>query len=285
VTALDRLLNRIARDLAAVPAGRRPRERGETLQPGERARIPIGRRVAAYAVAVVLPTAAAAAMIPIRADHGRAAVVALVLPVLLVAVLGAVGPAIAAALCAALAYDFFLTEPYYHLRIDDPDEIVAAVALAAVGVVVGVLNTRLVHVATRDAARRRQIVHLVDFMGIAAQSRTEEQLAAAACEHIAAVLNLRECRWRPGYHGASGPVLLSDGNIMGFVTSLNPDRATLPNVLEVPANAGATELGRFILMPTPGHVSSHEERRTAAAIAALFTAAVLRLPRGHPENG
>lgn len=284
MSALDRLLNRIVRDLASVPAQRVPRVRGETRQPGERSRIPVRRRIAAYVLAIVLPSAVAAAMIPLRADHGRVAVVVLVVPILIVAILGATGPAVAAALCAALSYDLLLTEPYYHLKIDDPDEIVAAVALAAVGMVVGVLNARLVRIAARDAARRQQILHLVDFMSIATRSHTEEHLAAAACEHIAGVLHLRQCRWAPRYHGDAGPVLLSDGNIMGFVTALNPDRATLPNDLELPAHVGATELGRFILTPTAHHLASHEERRTAASIASLFAAEILRLPPDRPTD-
>jgi K+-sensing histidine kinase KdpD len=277
LNAIDRFLTRLMRNLLMVTPDRPRRERDEVVQPGERSRLPISRRVGSYILAVALPTASAAAMIPIRADHGLAAVVILVMPVLIVAVLGATGPAVIAAVTASLAYDLLLTAPYYHVKMDEFDEIVAAISLGTVGLVVGVLTSRLVRLAARDAARRTEITHLVEFARVASTAATEHELVDAACRHIAGVLALRQCRWSPGYHGDVGPVLLPNGNIMGFVLSLNPDRAMLPSSLELPASVGATELGRFILTSEPDHISSREERLTAASIAALFASALARL--------
>ena len=274
VNVADRVLRRFVKDLTLGAPTLPPRYHPETREPGERSRLPLARRVGAYVLAVVLPSVTAVAMIPVRADHGRAAVIVLVVPVMVVALLGATGPAAAAAVCAALVYDLLLTEPYYSPAVDDPDEIVAAVTLAAVGLVVGVLNARLIRLTTRDAARRNELRQLVEFARTTTRPNTEDDLTREACEHIRAVLNLRRCRWHAGYHGLAGPVLLPDGNVTGFETALNPDRATLPDDLELPARAGATELGRFILTPTPHHVSSFEERLTAVSVAALYAGAL-----------
>ncbi|MET0911088.1 MAG: DUF4118 domain-containing protein, partial [Ilumatobacteraceae bacterium] len=135
----------------------RSRERPETIHPGERSRFSVRRRVTAYVLAVLLPIAVGVAMIPFRVDHGRVAVLVLVIPVVVVALLGATGPAIVAAATAALVYDLVLVEPYYSLAIEDADEVVAAVTLLVVGVVVGVLSARLVRLSVRESTRRDEL--------------------------------------------------------------------------------------------------------------------------------
>jgi hypothetical protein len=215
-------------------------------------------------------------MIPFRAGHGPLAAITLVAPVVLVALLGATGPALIAAITAGLTYDLLLTRPYYQLVIDDPDDIAATITLLAVGVTVGLLNSRLIRLTARDAARRNELHHLLQFAQTTTTSPTDEELTAQACKQMTAILDLRDCRWHPGYHGTNAPILLPDGNIMGYLTALNPDRAKLPDHLELPARIGSTELGRFILTPRTRprrQPTSIEERLTAATIAALYAAA------------
>ena len=242
----------------------------ETIQPGDRSRLPARRRVAAYVLAVVLPLLTAVAMIPFRVDHGRVAVLVLVLPVVVVALLGAVGPAIVAAITAVLAYDLFLAEPYYSLPIDDPDEIVAAVTLFAVALVVGVLNARLVRLRARESARRDELQHLVAFSRVVIGERDPEVLVGAACGSLTSVLDLQHCEWQPGVSESTRPMLLPDGNLMGRIIDFNADRATLPDPLEIPGWVDGAMFGRFVVTPKHGHVVSYEERITAATIAQLF---------------
>jgi hypothetical protein len=270
----ERFWIRFARDLDLGPPNRPPRQRPETVEPGERAQVSRRRLAGAYVLALTLPAVTAAALIPFRADHGRAMAIILVVPVVLVATLGATGPAVVAALSAGLAYDVFLTEPYNRFVIDDPDDITAAIILVLVGLVVGVLNSRLVRTSARDAARRVELDHLLTFAQTTTTHPDETRLVADACAHISAVLDLEDCRWRGGYHGRAGAVLLPDGNVIGDLGGLEPDRARLPRDLELPARAGDTELGRFILTPRRGSVASFEERRTAATIAQLFASAL-----------
>lgn len=224
----------------------------------------------AYLLAVALPVAVAAAMIPLRAEHGRAVVLLLVASVMGVALLGATGPAIVAALSAALAYDLFLVEPYYTLAIDDADEIVAAITLLGVALVVGILNARLVRLHARESTRRDELRHLIAFTRDVAHISDTAVLTDAACDHITSVLNLRRCVWDAGRGSSTKPVLLPDGNVVGALTELNPDRAMLPDHLEIPVARNNVEIGRFVLEPTARHVVSFEERVTAAAIAELF---------------
>ena len=232
------------------------------------------RRVLAYVLALVLPTAVAIAMVPLRVDHGRVAVLALVLAVVVVALLGATGPAIVAAVTAVLAFDLFLAAPYYSFAIEDTDEIVAAATLLAVALVVGVLNARLVRMHARDSARRDELRHLIAFVREVASSTDNAELTDTACEHITAVLNLRRCIWHDEPDRPGRPILMPDGNIMGPVSDLNPDRAMLPATLGVPVSRHGVDLGWFELTPTDRHVASFEERVTAAAIAELYGQAI-----------
>ncbi len=250
------------------------RSRPETLTPGERARVSARRLVLAYALAVALPLASAAALIPLRASHGRALAIVLVLPVVAVAALGATGPALVSALSAGAGYAVLLTPPYYRFAFDNPDDRVASLILVAVGLAVGVLNSLLIGARTGSAARRSELDHLLRFASEVTGSHSSEQLTSSACDHLSAVLHLSGCRWQPGPRTGEGPVLLPTGGIMGYLKDLNPDRAQLPPGLELPAASGGHETGRFVLTPEPGRVVSYEERLTAATIATMYAAAI-----------
>ena len=241
--------------------------------------VPVRRRVVAYVLAVVLPVVTAIALIPIRVDHARVALLVLVLPVVLVALLGTTGPAIVAAACSVLAFDFFLAEPYYTFAIEDADEIVAAATLFVVALVVGVLNAQLVRARIRDSARRDELRNLTAFVRTVADVRDEAPLTEAACTHIASVLHLERCEWQPGGPQPSQPLLLADGNLMGRLVDLNPDRATLPEQIALPVRVDEAVIGYFVLTSTGREIVSFEERRTAATIAELFGRAVTSLVR------
>ena len=171
----------------------------ETTRPADRTRLPRRRRIAAYILAIVLPVLTAAAMIPLRVDHGRMAVLLLVIPVVVVALLGGFGPAIVAATVAVLAYDLFLVEPYYDLAISDSDEIVAAATLFGVGLVVGVLNARLVQLGARDTARLDELRHLVAFARVVTEH--DDDVESRRCSHRAHHLRAQSSE----LHVAAGP--------------------------------------------------------------------------------
>jgi hypothetical protein len=249
------------------------RRHPEPEEPGERDVMPRSRLLLAYLVGLLLPLATAALLVPFREDHGRAMAIVLVVPVLVTASLGATGPAVVAALSAGLAYDVLLTRPYQQLAIDDPDDVVAAIVLVVVALVVGVSSSRLLRLRARSAARQTELHHLVGFADAVAREPSFDELAAEACGRIAALLGLQECRWSVGRLGGDRPVLLPDGNVMGYITALNPDRAKLPPEVELPAVAGTTAVGHFVLVSDGTCLTSYEERLTAATIATLFAAA------------
>jgi len=246
-----------------------------TAEPGERERPEAGRRQLGYLIAIGLPIAVALTLIPLREDHAGTAAVVMVVPVVIAASVGATGPAIVAALVAGLAYDVFLTEPYQHIAMNDADDIAAAITLVLVGLVVGVLASRNVHLAARSVRRRAELRHLIAFSRSSVAGRANDDLQAEACERIADLLNATHCRWVAAPPHAGVPLLLTDGNVMGPVASLGTDRAKLPTQVVLPAYAGSTIVGHFDIVSSKDRVTSFEERMTAAVIASLFAAAIV----------
>ena len=250
------------------------RERPETNVPGERARPPKRRQASAYLVAVILPVVTALVLVPVRPEHSSLVAIIMVIPVVISAALGTIGPAVLAAIVAGLAYDITQTQPYWHPAVNDADDLATTLTLAAVAVIVGVLCNQLVRARARDEDRSRELEHLVEFARVVARRGGGSDLSDEVCRHLAAILHLRQCGWHPGYHGTAGPVLLSTGEITGYVVALNRDRAILPDNLEIPARSGTTELGRFIATPDSKAAVSIEERVTAATIVSLFAGVI-----------
>lgn len=251
------------------PGHQTQRQRGEAVDPGARARVPQRRLVAAYVLAILLPLVTALVLVPFREDHSTTAAIVLVVPVVIVATFGAAGPSVLAALASALAFDLFLIEPYNTLAVDDPDEVVAVAALLVVGLIVSWLSSRVVQLGATASGRSNELDHVLQFSQAAVTTKDPMQLIDQAVEHITAVLDLESCRWEPGRHAGPEPVLLTSGQLMGYLNDLNPDRAQLPPVCVLPVAEEDERPGNFILTPRRGSISSLEERRTAAAIARI----------------
>lgn len=244
------------------------RSRPERADAGALARVPRGRLLRAYALAIALPVLTAVVLVPFRDDHASTAAIVLVVPVVVIGTLGATGPAVLAALVSGLAFDVLLVEPYNRVVIDDPDEVVAMVALMVVGVAVGVLASRLVRLGARASSRGAELDHLITFATSASDDPSE--LVDAASRHVQALLDLDSCAWTSGAHDGREPVLLPGGGVMGYLTDLSPDRAQLPPVSVLPVTADDVRLGCFVLTSRAGSLTSLEERRTAATIAHLL---------------
>ncbi len=273
----DRFLQRILTSISATESRRVGRGRFETVEPAEGQPLDRARLIAGYVLAVALPALTAAATIPLRGSHTSAAAVVLVLAVVVVAAIGTTGPALVAAVWAGVVFDLLLTKPYYRLAISDGDDLSAAVSLVVVGVIVGVLSSRLASLAARNTARRKELHQLVRFVRAADEANSVDSLSEVLRAELTDLLGLARCDWLPDGEGGDGPWLLSTGAVMGPMPAMNPDRAVLPEGLDLPVEAGPTRLGHLILSPQPGHRTSVEERLTAATMATVFAGAVVRL--------
>lgn len=225
----------------------------------------------AVALAIALPAVTCLALVPVRegVDRSTAALV-LVLPVVAVALASGPVPAGLAAATAAVAFDVLLTRPYYWVEIHAAEDVEATAILLVVGVIVGQLVARTRSSQTKAVARARELEALVAVIGLANRPGSVDELVEGGSAVLADLLDLRECRWAPGYHGAAGPVLTRTGEITDEWKP-SADHAHLPaSGAELPVTHRGRELGRMILMPARQRPISREERATAVAISDLL---------------
>lgn len=210
----------------------------------------------------------------------------LVLAIVAVASLGRRWPALAAAASAGVWFDFFLTKPYQHLSISSAEDVQTALLLLAVGVAV----TEMAlwgHRQQAAAAKRAGYLQGLETIARAASAGTSSpsSLVDAACAHVRTVLNLDRCHFTYGA-GFGNPRIESDGRLrLG-------DHAREVDVVELPAEA-ETELlvessgrfmGRFLMTPRPGSVTTRGERLVAVALAAQVGATLRAYADSHPVN-
>jgi K+-sensing histidine kinase KdpD len=108
-----------------------------------------------------------------------------VLPVVIAGSLFGWGPSLAAIVAGLLAFDFFFTQPYFSLRIDDPSEIWAALLLLATALIVSAVTwqSRQRAFQARRAAVQAEAVQSLAHAVIERVPRVELARAAAAALH------------------------------------------------------------------------------------------------------
>jgi two-component system sensor histidine kinase KdpD len=128
---------------------------------GDRSPSPIAIGVQTYAGAVAMVAVSTLAGMWIAPRWGTAAVDMIYLPaVLAAAALWGIGPGVVAGIAAALAYNFFFTEPVHTLRIDRVTDIVTVIVLLIVALVTSKLAAGIraqARLAEAHAARNATI--------------------------------------------------------------------------------------------------------------------------------
>ena len=162
-------------------------------QPLPRTPSPV-RVLRGYAEAALLVAAATIAGLAALPRWGSSAVDLLYLPAVLVAgMFAGRGPALFAATAAALAYNYFFTEPRLTFHIDSPNDVVTVVALFGVAIVTSQLAAsvrRQTQAARAEAARNAAIAGLAGrLLGCASErdvmdGSTRELSAIFACNVV-----------------------------------------------------------------------------------------------------
>jgi hypothetical protein len=231
---------------------------------------------AGLAVAALGPIIVASLLVLVR-DETASANTALVLVVVVViaAALGGRWPGVIAALVSAICFDFFLTRPYGSLKIDDADDIVAAILLLVVGVIVGEVVV-WAHRGHRQSRRGRdEIARLHRVAEQVATGRSADQVLASVCTELTQSLSLRTCAFERPPFGVQLPRLGRNGSIETPHRRFARGEFTLPHDgVEIPVLGRGRQLGRLVLVPEPDVGVSIEERIVAIAISDQLGAAL-----------
>ncbi len=223
-------------------------------------------------------------LVPVR-DWLGASNVALVLAIVVVgaAIIGGRLAGAMTSISAALAFDFFHTRPYYTLRIDKREDVIAAVLLLVLGLAVGQLA--LLRAGSRRQADRNALaaVRLEDVAAIVAAGASLDEAWPVVRRCLVEQLELAECRFETLPFREPLTEVEHSGRL--DATSLRYESGGFALPTEGAAllvRQGGRLLGRLVLVPQPGTGSTRAERRVAVALADQLAVAASRNQTLHP---
>ena len=142
-------------------------------------------RIQAYAGAIAMVAISTLAGLWIAPRWGTAPVDMIYLPaVLAAAALWGLGPALVAGIAAALAYNFFFTEPIHTFRMDRAADVVTVVVLLLVALVTSQLAAAIRTQARLAAAHAARNATIAGFAGRLLSSSGESDVAETACVEL-----------------------------------------------------------------------------------------------------
>lgn len=145
----------------------------------------VATAVESYAGALAMVAACTLLGLWIAPRWGTAPVDMIYLPaVLAAAALWGLGPALVAGVAAALAYNFFFTEPLHTFRMDRVTDVVTVIVLLVVAFVTSRLAAGIRSQARLAAAHAERNATIAGFAGRLLSSSTEQDIARTACAEL-----------------------------------------------------------------------------------------------------
>lgn len=146
---------------------------------------PIASRIQSLAGALAMVAVSTLVGLWVAPRWGTGPVDMIYLPaVLAAAALWGIGPGVVAGIAAALAYNFFFTEPVHTLRMDRVTDVVTVVVLLIVALVTSRLAAGIREQARLAAAHAARNATIAGFAGRLLSSSTEEEITATACGEL-----------------------------------------------------------------------------------------------------
>ncbi len=181
------------------------------------------------------------------------------------------------AAAAALAYNYFLTRPYYSLHIDDPRDVTGVILLLVVGLVIGEFARARGRTRHRLTLETDSVERLERIASLLVSERTHAELCDAVSDELRAQLALASATWVPVDQPTGLPVMERSGWIATNHHHFGRDGYLLPEQgIELPVEFAGARLGAFALVPIPAVGLTPEQRRVAVAISDLLASALAR---------
>jgi K+-sensing histidine kinase KdpD len=186
-------------------------------------------------------------------------------------------------IAAALSFDYFHTQPFYSLRINDREDIIAAVLLLVMGVAVGQLAVMRQGSRHELQVHAKGAAHLEDVAAVVAAGANLDEVWPVVRRALVDQLDLAGARFEPApFHDQYTP-LARDGQIVASMLTYEHGGFALPEAgVVVPVVADGRQLGRLLLLPQPHHGTTRTQRRVAVALADQLAVAASRTQPLHP---
>ena len=210
------------------------------------------------------------------------AVLVLVLLIVAAASSGVRAAGLLAALSSGVFFDFFLTQPYGRLVIDDANDVEAAVLLVLIGSAVtevALWGYRQQARASRRAGYLNGVLGTVDL--VSTRDQTPDSLMQHICQQIELVLGVEKCEFLPG--AVLDPrvaVLDHQGLVSRGGHLVNVDRDGLPTdeFTALRVSRGEVAVGHLILTSAAAIVRPSLEQRKVAMLLADQAGSLLANP-------
>jgi hypothetical protein len=237
----------------------------------------------AAAAGAVAAIAVAAALVTVRDTFGNTNM-ALVLVVVIVAAAALGGRFVGAvtSVAAALAFNFFHTQPYRTLAVDNSEDITTIVLLLVVGLIVGELAN--LHRTSRaaQAVQSEAAHHLEHVAALVAEGKPVEEVWQAVKAGLVAELGLQACWFEPAPFERPLPSLRRSGRLEGPLTYAREGFALPEQGAQLTVEHGGRLLGRLVLVPSRGHGVPIERRRVAVALADNLAVSLAKVAPARP---
>lgn len=216
-------------------------------------------------------------------DQANAAL-ALALVVIGAAWLGGRWAGGATAIVAATSFAFFLTAPYRSLTIDSTDDVLTTVLLLGVGLAVGTIAKSRHEAKAAGRAGTEEVAGSYRVARLAAEGADTDEVIQAVEAEVAAVLHLRECRFRGLPPDPALPELTQDGRIDAPYV-FDGDGFALPaEGMSIHLGSGERSLGWLTCVPAEPHSGVSRDRRRSALVMADHLALVIESREGGPAG-
>ena len=241
------------------------------------------RTAAAWAVALVLPAAVGAALLPVRSTM-QASNVSLVLVVVIVlaAMTGGRSGGVVAALSAFTVFDVLFTRPYGSFVINQRGDVETAVLLVVVGLIAGELVVRVRTSESRAAASRADTERVRRLSAIAAGSGSRGALIRHVERELIELLGVEDCRFESAPFAQEFPALQYSSVRIPSSESSTPEVSWVA----IPVVGQGHTLGRFLVdLPGYGMRTDPSSRGLAVALADQLGAALARSEGSSMQGG
>ena len=185
-----------------------------------------------------------------------------------------------------MAFDFFYTQPYNSLKINNAADIETTILLLVVGLAMGEIVVRADRIRFAVSGSRRELNSVHRVARLAADGEAVEDLISAVSAELTddarpAPVHLRAARRSTAAYAR----LEQNGLITGTnIVQYTKQGFELPREgVELPVIVHDEPVGRFVLVPTPGHGVSIDARLVAVTLADQLSV-VLGQPRRLARN-